>query len=92
VVEDSSILANTRIGICLDVCHAVACENKLLSLEHEVVLDISDSSIMRRNIPALKESKKVIQRREERDISTDLQTETAPVPETWQLGADLIQG
>ena len=42
VVEDSSILQNTDIGICLDVCHAVANGNKLLSLDRDVVIEISD--------------------------------------------------
>ncbi len=56
VIEDSSILANTHIGIWLDVCHAVASGNKLLSLGHEVVVEISDPSVMRSNGGAKKGS------------------------------------
>ena len=49
VVEDSSILQNTEIGICLDVCHAIANRNKLLSLDRDVVIEISDPAVMRSN-------------------------------------------
>ena len=49
VVEDSSILPNTEIGICLDVCHAIANGNKLLSLDRDVVIEISDPAVMRSN-------------------------------------------
>jgi carbonic anhydrase/acetyltransferase-like protein (isoleucine patch superfamily) len=49
VIENSSILQNTEIGICLDVCHAVANGNKFLSLDRDVVIEISDSSVMRSN-------------------------------------------
>lgn len=46
VIEDSSILENTCVGICLDVCHAVANGNRLLNLERDVVVEISDSKVM----------------------------------------------
>lgn len=46
VIEDSSILSNTQIGIWLDVCHAVASGNQLVSLQHEVVLEIADPNVM----------------------------------------------
>ena len=49
VIEDSSVLSNTHIGIWLDVCHAVASGNKLQSLAHEVIVEISDASILRFN-------------------------------------------
>jgi carbonic anhydrase/acetyltransferase-like protein (isoleucine patch superfamily) len=49
VVENSSILPNTEIGICLDVCHAIANGNKLLSLDRNVVIEISDPSVMHSN-------------------------------------------
>jgi carbonic anhydrase/acetyltransferase-like protein (isoleucine patch superfamily) len=49
VVEDSSVLQNTDIGICLDVCHAVASGNKLWSLDRDVVIEISDAAVMRSN-------------------------------------------
>ena len=47
VIEDSSILANTHVGIWLDLCHAVVNGNRLLSLAHQVVVEISDPSILR---------------------------------------------
>jgi carbonic anhydrase/acetyltransferase-like protein (isoleucine patch superfamily) len=49
VVENSSILQNTHVGICLDVCHAVANGNTLLSLGRNVVVEIADPSILRKN-------------------------------------------
>ena len=47
VVEDTSVLANTTIGICLDLCHAVVSGNILLNLEREVLIEISDSRVLR---------------------------------------------
>jgi carbonic anhydrase/acetyltransferase-like protein (isoleucine patch superfamily) len=47
VIEDSSILQNTEVGICLDVCHAIANGNRLLSLDRDVVVEISDPAVMR---------------------------------------------
>ena len=49
VVENSSILQNTHVGICLDVCHAVVNGNTLLSLGRNVVVEIADPSILRKN-------------------------------------------
>jgi NDP-sugar pyrophosphorylase family protein len=49
VIEDSSILQSTEIGICLDVCHAVANGNKLLKLDRNVVIEITDANVMRPN-------------------------------------------
>lgn len=57
VVEDSSILQNTHVGICLDVCHAVATGSKLISLPRDVVFDISDPAVMRSNGSLPKEVK-----------------------------------
>lgn len=100
VVEDSSILANTHIGIWLDVCHAVASGNKLLSLGRDVLVEISDPSVMRFGSSVRKEAGKafVLSRRNEREpneqqqIVADLQPEQTPGPEPWQLGANPIQG
>jgi carbonic anhydrase/acetyltransferase-like protein (isoleucine patch superfamily) len=47
VIEGSSILANTHIGIWLDVCHAVISGNKMWSLDRDVMVEISDPRIMR---------------------------------------------
>jgi hypothetical protein len=60
VIEDSSILQNTEIGICLDVCHAIANANRLLSLARDVLVEISDPRVMRSGSPprtAVKERK-----------------------------------
>lgn len=47
VIEDSSILANSYIGIWLDVSHTIVRGNKLLNLGRDVVLEISDLSMLR---------------------------------------------
>jgi NDP-sugar pyrophosphorylase family protein len=94
VVEDSSILANTHIGIWLDVCHSVANGNKLLSLGRDVVIEISDPSVMRFNGSARKEARNslaLIHGNEKQKIAADPRNET-PAPEAWQLGANPIQG
>ena len=88
IVEDSSILANTHIGIWLDVCHAVASGNKLMSLERDVILEISDSSILR----AISSDRRAA--RNNLDVSYEVQTRTAELqeqkeepstPEAWRL-------
>jgi len=94
VIEDSSVLSHTHIGIWLDVRHAVANGNRIWSLEHDVLLEISDSSIMRSSL-ARKEAKQssVQQQRETRRVIADLQKkEKASAPDAWQLGANPIQG
>ena len=94
VVEDSSVLPNTHIGIWLDVCHSVANGNKLLSLERDVVVTISDPSVMRFNGSARKEALQSLSSsrvKEKKQIAADSRNET-PAPEPWQLGANPIQG
>ena len=49
VLEDSSILANTYVGIGLDLSHAIVNGNTLLNLERRVALEISDPSVIRPN-------------------------------------------
>jgi carbonic anhydrase/acetyltransferase-like protein (isoleucine patch superfamily) len=82
VIEDSSILQNTEIGICLDVCHAVANGNRLLNLDRNVVIEISDANVMRSNRPAQKPAKErkwarnvslFSSRRQEKQAADDLQ-------------------
>lgn len=48
VVEDSSVLSDTYVGIGLDVSHSVVDGNHLANLRHEVALEISDPAILRR--------------------------------------------
>jgi len=57
VIEDSSILTNTYVGIWLDMCHAVVQGNQLLNLAHNVSLEIADPSLIRVNKAVKKEAK-----------------------------------
>jgi NDP-sugar pyrophosphorylase family protein len=56
VIEDSSILTNTYVGIWLDMCHAVVQGNQLLNLAHNVSLEIADPSLIRANRALKKEA------------------------------------
>jgi hypothetical protein len=56
VIEDSSILTNSYIGIWLDVSHAVVKGNKLANVGRNVVLNISDPNVIRENMAIAKES------------------------------------
>lgn len=47
VIEDSTVLTNSYVGIWLDVSHTIVRGNKLLNLGRDVVLEISDSSMLR---------------------------------------------
>ncbi len=49
VVEDSTILPNSYLGIGLDLCHSIVDGNSLVNLQHGVILDIADSAVMRQN-------------------------------------------
>ena len=46
-VEDSSVLANTYVGIGLDLSHAVVDGSYLLNLRHDVTLEIADPVVLR---------------------------------------------
>ncbi len=52
VIENSSVLSNSYVGIWLDVSHAVVCGSKLMNLTRNVVLELSDPSIIRKNTTA----------------------------------------
>jgi hypothetical protein len=47
VVEDSSILAGTYIGIGLDLSHSIAHGTHLAHLDHDVLLEITDPMVVR---------------------------------------------
>jgi len=47
VVEDSSILAGTYIGIGLDLSHSIAYGTHLAHLNHDVMLEITDPTVVR---------------------------------------------
>jgi carbonic anhydrase/acetyltransferase-like protein (isoleucine patch superfamily) len=46
-IEDTTVLANTYIGMGLDICHAVVHGNKLLNLKRGVVIETSDPCLFR---------------------------------------------
>lgn len=48
VVEDSTVLSDTYVGIGLDLSHSVADGMRLVNLNHKVVLEISDPAMVRR--------------------------------------------
>lgn len=48
VVEASSVLSDTYVGIGLDLSHSVVDGSHLENLRHEVTLEISDEAILRR--------------------------------------------
>jgi NDP-sugar pyrophosphorylase family protein len=50
VIDDSSVLSNSYVGIWLDVSHAVVCGSKLLNLSRNASLNVADASMLRRNI------------------------------------------
>lgn len=54
VIEDSSILTNSYVGIWLDVSHAVVKGNKLANVRRNVVLEIADPSVIREELAAAK--------------------------------------
>ena len=90
VIEDSSILANTHVGIWLDVCHAVVKGNRMLSLGRDVMIEISDSSLMRSNL-SLRKAGAETNKKEQRRVSDADRRKPLPAPEVWQFGANFIQ-
>jgi NDP-sugar pyrophosphorylase family protein len=92
VVEDSSILSDTHIGISVDVCHAVVDGNKLLNLERDVVIEISDPGVMRSTRSIRKQPRTATQEEEQRVAAADRQEEKLSTPEPWRLGTNPIQG
>jgi NDP-sugar pyrophosphorylase family protein len=97
VIEDSSILPNTNIGIWLDLCHAVASANKLLNLERNVVIEISDPSVMRSNatvpqaIAAISQPSEGLKKEERKKAADSDLRATRQMPDTWPFGENLIQ-
>ncbi|HLV89312.1 MAG TPA: hypothetical protein VKV39_20170 [Candidatus Sulfotelmatobacter sp.] len=49
VVEDTTVLANTYVGMWLDVRHSLVSASRLLNLERDVLVRISDPSLIRSN-------------------------------------------
>lgn len=91
VIEDSSILPNTVIGIWLDLCHAVASANKLLNLERDVLVEISDPRIMRSNAEVRQPITSVSERGEESKRVAVSDLRVSQIADTWRFGDNLIQ-
>jgi carbonic anhydrase/acetyltransferase-like protein (isoleucine patch superfamily) len=51
VIEDTSVLPNSYVGIGLDVSHSIVDGNKLLNLQRDVLLEVEDSAVIRQNKP-----------------------------------------
>ncbi len=49
VVEDSSILSNSYVGIGLDLSHSIVDGNNLFNLERDVIVEVSDPRVIREN-------------------------------------------
>ncbi|MGA9507397.1 MAG: hypothetical protein WBV55_01995 [Candidatus Sulfotelmatobacter sp.] len=89
VIEDSSILANTTVGICLDLCHAVASGNQLWNLERNVAVEIVDPKVMRFTTAPrhyLRPTNEPIEVPEDAVVS-----QKPTMPGTWQFGNNFSQ-
>jgi NDP-sugar pyrophosphorylase family protein len=89
VIEDSSLLNGTHVGIWLDVCHAVVNGDRMLSLGRDVTARISDPSILR-----FASSHRVIDPAERLDADgpeTAADIKRQHPTGAWQFGANLIQ-
>jgi hypothetical protein len=71
VIEDSSVLSNSYVGIWLDVSHAVVCGSKLLNLSRNRTLNLADATMLRRNIAVRKDIDT------DKDISREIPVEVA---------------
>jgi carbonic anhydrase/acetyltransferase-like protein (isoleucine patch superfamily) len=89
VIEDSSILANTTIGICLDLCHSIASGTKLWNLERDVAVEIVDPKVMRfTSVP-----RKWTAHRSDRIHATEEAAvlQKPEMPQRWQIENNNIQ-
>jgi NDP-sugar pyrophosphorylase family protein len=82
VIDNSSILEGTIVGICLDVCHSVASGNTLINVERGVVIEIADSRILRANPRVRTEGDRVPQYRGAEHPDP---VNSNPVSNPWQL-------
>jgi carbonic anhydrase/acetyltransferase-like protein (isoleucine patch superfamily) len=86
VIEDSSILANTEVGMWLDICHAVVKGNKMLSLERNVMIEISDTALLRRGTSTHRINSRVTELRHAHGVVSDCRR-LQPTADTWQFVA-----
>ncbi len=56
VVEDSSILSNSYVGIGLDIAHCIVDGSSLLSLKRDVVMEIADPGLIKRTRKEMQQS------------------------------------
>jgi hypothetical protein len=90
VIEDSSVLPRTHVGIWLDVCHAVANGNRLYSLKRDVAVEILDPSVMRSTVAVLTADAGASDWNEARMMAADFEREYL-TQGTWQWDPNLIQ-
>lgn len=89
VVEDTSVLANTSIGIWLDLCHAVANGNMLLNLERDVLIEITDPTVLRSTAAVRQALPSQTEQVEAPEKVSKLKEDR--MPEGWQFGNIFIQ-
>lgn len=90
VIENSSVLSNTQVGIWLDVCHAVVSGNRLLSLSRDITIEVSDPHLIRSTAATSRSRSEASSRVEDYRRSPDLHT-PPPLPEGWQFGSNFIR-
>lgn len=90
VIENSSVLANTQVGIWLDVCHAVVSGNRLLSLSRDMTVEVSDPDLIRFTAAASRSTSEASHRLEDYRRAPDFQTPSA-LPEAWQFVSNFIR-
>lgn len=90
VIDNSSVLPNTHIGICLDVCNAVVEKNKFLSLDRGVTIAISEPRVMRSTGTDRGKAAGLNATGRWQKATTDIPAEL-PLRGAWQLGTNLFQ-
>jgi NDP-sugar pyrophosphorylase family protein len=90
VIEKSCILANTHVGIWLDVCHAIVNGSKMFSLKRDVMVEIGDPAIMRSTSSVHSFAFGHSERNRGREVVRNSAAEN-PIPAMWQLGVNFIQ-
>jgi hypothetical protein len=93
VVENSSVLPETHVGIWLDVRHAVVAGNRLVNLARDVTVEISDPAVLCSTTAPRRATTGILGRSERNDNkvnATDFE-EQHPRLSNWQFGVDLIQ-
>jgi NDP-sugar pyrophosphorylase family protein len=90
VIDNSTVLPRTHIGIWLDVCNAVVSENRFLSLNRGVTIAISDSGVMRSTFTERRDDSGACLPNVCQKKAIELQM-GPPLRGSWQFGANLFQ-